>query len=77
MNNLSKLNDTLFDQLNRLSTLEGGKKLSQEIERSKAVSQISRDIISNAKLALEAQQFKTEFGITAKLPTMIAQDQSK
>ena len=54
MNNLSKLNDVLFDQLIRLTDdTVGDDYLSTEIERSKAVSAICRDIILNSKLAFD------------------------
>ena len=49
MNNLSKLNDVLFDQLIRLTDdTVGDDYLRTEIERSKAVSAIARDIICNS-----------------------------
>jgi hypothetical protein len=54
-NTLANLNESLFDQLNRLSDAKG-EELKLEIERSKAMSGISREIIDNAKLALEAHR---------------------
>lgn len=55
--NLSDLNTALFAQLDRLS-VEGleGEKLHNEIARSKALSGIAQQIVSNATLALEAQR---------------------
>lgn len=72
-NNLSTLNAALFTQLERL-TSANGEAMNIEIERSKATSQIARDIIANAKLVLEAAEFRTEYGVQAKLPAMLAQD---
>jgi hypothetical protein len=55
-NKLIDLNNHLFSQLERLSdeniTLE---ELLKEAERSKLIVGISREIISNSKLALDAQ----------------------
>lgn len=70
-NTLMDLNNHLFEQINRLSgsSKEG---LVQEVERSKAIGLIAKNIIDNAKLALEAQK---ELGGNIKsLPSMIRED---
>ena len=54
-NSLLNLNDTLFASLQRLSETEGDK-LKLEIERAKAISGVSREIIDNAKLVLDAHR---------------------
>lgn len=56
-NQLTNLNDVLFSQLDRL-TAENvkGDQLREEIDRARAISTIARDIIENAKLALEAHR---------------------
>jgi hypothetical protein len=56
-NKLSDLNNHLFAQLERLSD-EGvtGKALQEEIERSKAITGVAREIVLNGRLALEAQK---------------------
>lgn len=52
---LADLNTALFDQLERLSKAEG-ETLKGEIERTRAVSGLAREIVENAKLALEAHR---------------------
>lgn len=61
-NTLSDLNNHLFDQLNRLGT-EGlkGEALEAEIERSRAVSAVAKDIVNNARLQLDAVKVKAEY----------------
>lgn len=70
-NKLSDLNNHLFAQLERLSDedLEGDK-LAQEIERSKAVTCVAREIILNGKLVLEAQKAYDE-GLVIKTSPML------
>ncbi len=66
---LSALNIALFNQLDRLNDSE---ELPKEIERSKAVSAIARDIIANARLALEVEQhFATQSKVERKIPAML------
>jgi len=69
-NKLIDLNNHLFAQLERLSEEETtGDKLTEEIERSKAVTQVASKIIDNARLALDAQK---ALGDTVRnLPAMI------
>lgn len=57
-NKLSDLNDYLFLQLERLNdeTLKGNA-LQDEIERSKALTGVAREIVANANLELEARKF--------------------
>ncbi|MGP4843352.1 hypothetical protein ACTXGQ_04400 [Marinobacter sp. 1Y8] len=64
-NKLNDLNNHLFAQLERLSdeSLEGAR-LEEEIERSRAVTGVSKEIVANARLVLDAAKHKTEFGLT-------------
>lgn len=55
-NKLTDLNNHLFAQLERLSNESlKGDALKEEINHSKAVSGVSKDIVANARLALDAQ----------------------
>lgn len=69
MSNLHTLNFALFNQLERLRQSE---ELPKEIERSKAISAIARDIISTSRLALEVEQhYATQDKIERKQPKML------
>lgn len=60
-NTLLDLNNHLFAQLERLSD-EGlsPEDLSKEVERSKAINEVAKNIIYNAKTTLEGAQFAYE-----------------
>ena len=71
-NKLADLNNHLFAQIERLSDEDiTGDKLNEEINRSKAITSVSKQIIDNACLALDAQKFRTEFAGRTELPEMI------
>lgn len=60
-NTLSDLNNHLFAQLERLSDEElKGEELQEELNRSKAVSDVAKNIVSNGNLILQAHKFKDE-----------------
>lgn len=71
-NKLLDLNNHLFAQLERLSD-EGlkGDELKEEINRSKAVTGVSKEIVSNARLALDAQMAIGQSLKEGQLPAMI------
>ncbi len=69
-NKLTDLNNHLFAQLERLSDEEStGDKLNEEIERSKAMGHVANNIITNAKLVLEAQ--KAFYNDVRNMPDML------
>lgn len=61
---LKDLNLTLFEQLERLNDLEetNGENLDREINRAKAMAQISTTIIKNASVILEAKRMADYMG---------------
>ena len=73
MNNLNSLNNKLFEQLDRLTNNNlSDDKLQKELERTDAIVDISRTIISNADLMLKAMVAKDEkLGSYAKLPALL------
>ncbi|MGL4953915.1 MAG: hypothetical protein ACRC4Y_00315 [Cetobacterium sp.] len=64
-NTLGDLNNHLFAQLERLNDESvKGDELKEEIERSKAVSDVAGKIIANANLVLQATR-TIESGVTS------------
>lgn len=59
---LDKLNSALFDQLERLNNAEGDK-LDTEIERSKAMTGIAKNITESARTQLSAIALAKEWNI--------------
>ncbi|MCL1485167.1 hypothetical protein MIH18_23550 (plasmid) [Marinobacter sp. M3C] len=70
--NLSDLNEVLFAQLGRLNNdaLEGDD-LERELRRSSGVTSLSKEIVSNARLVLDGEKHRKEFGIGYKLPKVL------
>lgn len=65
-NNLSDVNNYLFEQLERLNddeTLSENDNFDKEIKRAKAVSTLCSTIVSNANLILNAKKYADENGI--------------
>jgi hypothetical protein len=72
-NKMTDLNNHLFLQLERLNDEElNGEKLQEEIHRAKAITCISKEIVSSAKLQLEVVRLISESGeVNNKLPEML------
>lgn len=73
-NKLVDLNNHLFAELERLSDEElAGEELEKEIERARAITSVSSQIIANGALALKAEQFKSEINSSkeAKVPKFL------
>lgn len=62
-NKLVDLNDHLFEQLERLNDEElTGDKLQEEINRSKAITDVASKLIDNGNLMLKAVHEQNEYG---------------
>lgn len=77
---LSDLNNILFEQVERLSG--GGniepEKLKTEIKRAKAIGDLSKTIIDNARLQLEAVRFSEQANMaTGLLPDVLQNKNDK
>lgn len=73
-NTLVDLNNHLFAQLERLGDEDlKGDDLKQEIERSKAVNSVAKEVISNATLVLDAEKYRTGYNgqKQSELPRML------
>lgn len=71
-NKLIDLNNHLFSQLERLGDEQlSGDRLQEEINRSKAITSVSSQIISNARLALDAQIAVQDLAKGQQLPEML------
>lgn len=67
----------MFEQLERLNKAElSGDELEKELERSKTITGLSKTIIDNAKVVLEAAKFRAEYrGFKdSSFPTMLTND---
>lgn len=75
-NTLADLNNHLFEQLERLNDKSlKGENLTEEINRSKAVTDIAKSVIENGKLVLDAQKFADDkWDADSKLPKMLEGD---
>lgn len=61
-NTLGDLNNHLFAQLERLNDEEiKGEALEEEMERAKAVTNIAKEIISNANTLLKAKELQISY----------------
>lgn len=64
-NNLESLNNYLFEELERLNDdeeLKSEENFERELKRSKAITQVSSQIVQNAKVVLDAKKHCDQFG---------------
>lgn len=70
-NTLMDLNNALFEQLERLNDEDIN--IEEELPRVNAIDSIAKNIISNARLALDAEKFKDDrMNADRKLPRMLS-----
>ncbi|MBQ5897824.1 MAG: hypothetical protein IIW81_05105 [Oscillospiraceae bacterium] len=74
-NNLSALNDYLFESIERIMDDEiDGEILEQEIKRAEMVTDVAKVIVQNAELALKVMKHAEEYGIEKKeIPAMLTE----
>lgn len=72
-NKLLDLNDHLFAELERLGDEDlKGDELKEELDRAKALSDVSEKIINNASLMLKAIHEQNEYGTVSRdVPKML------
>lgn len=72
-NNLSALNNYLFEAIERIQEDElSGELLDEEIKRAEAVTDIAKVIVANGELALKAMKHMEEYGTErASIPAML------
>lgn len=72
-NTLGDLNNHLFAELERLGDEElTGEELDKEIKRASAISTVSKNIIANANVLLQAAKFKeVEMMKSDEMPKML------
>ena len=71
-NTLGDLNNHLFAEIERLGDEElTGEELDKEIERARAISTVSSQVIKNAGLILDAMKFKDDKLSAEELPKML------
>lgn len=72
-NKLVDLNNHLFEQLEKLSDDElKGEELREEINRSKQIENIAKQVINNGRLVLDTQKFVDDRNdIDNRVPNML------
>ena len=72
-NSLGRLNEALFDELDRLNALEleNEEAVKLEISRSKAIEGIAKTTVDNAKTILDATRLRAEYGQQTSVPQLL------
>lgn len=72
-NDLKRLNEVLFDELERLGSVDVTNEdaVKLEISRSKAIEGIAKTAVENAKTILDATRLRAEFGRTTPMPKLL------
>lgn len=72
-NDLSKLNDIMFNQIDRLDqmSIKDPEAMASEIERAKVIKSLASTVIDNGRLVLAAVQTSSEVGEAVCVPRML------
>lgn len=72
-NNLSALNDYLFESIERIQSDDlSAEELEREIKRAEAVTEVAKVIVQNGELALKTMRHMEEYGVErAVVPAML------
>ena len=72
-NDLGRLNEVLFAELERLGSvdLEDEDAVKLEISRSKAIEGIAKTTVDNARTILEATRIRAEYTRVMRMPRML------
>ena len=71
-NKLTDMHNILMEQLERLNDDDTDEELQAEIKRSRAMADISAQIVDNARVHIEAAQFQADYNReTPVLPKML------
>lgn len=65
-NSLTNLNETLFEQLSRLNSAKTQDDLAFELNRAKAITGISKEIIDGKRLMLEITKHADDCNLPTK-----------
>lgn len=73
-NDLSKLNDIMFNQIDRLDkmSIKDPAAMEAEIARARTMKGLAETVISNGNLVLRAAQTSMEAGEMVQVPRMLA-----
>ena len=73
MNSLWRLNEVLFNELDRLDEIDVTDEdaTKREIERSRAIEGTAKAIIENGKTILTATRMRAEFGMGVDVPKLL------
>ncbi len=72
-NDLSKLNDIMFNQIDRLDqmSIKDPEAMASEIERAKVIKGLAATVIDNGHLVLEAVKTSAAVGESVCVPRML------
>jgi hypothetical protein len=78
-NKLTDVNDILFSQLTRLSKESTkGDELKEEIQRARAVTDVTKRIIENGRLVFDSIKLRAEYeGLPGNMPSMLEGENGK